>query len=72
MSRLRLPKTHEEKIAEKLADQMKDSTLNLDQVGMYLGRMLPSYLLKRLSIVVEAGEFEQEILSGQQQDRLFD
>lgn len=71
MTKRRLPKSHEEKIAEKLANEMKDSTLNLDQVGYHLGRMLPSYLLKRLSIVVEAGEYEMEIQNGQQQDRLF-
>lgn len=71
MTKRRIPKSHEEKIAEKLANEMKDSTVNLDQVGYHLGRMLPSYLLKRLSIVVEAGEYEMEIQNGQQQDRLF-
>jgi hypothetical protein len=68
----KLPKSYEEKIAEKLANEMKDSTLNLDQVGFYLGRMLPSYLLNRLAVITEAGKYEQEIVNGQQQDRLFD
>ena len=53
-------KSDEEKIAEKLAQQMKDSTADLEQVGKYLGRMVPSYLLNRLDNVVEAGYHERE------------
>ena len=53
-------KSDEEKVAEKLAQQMKDSTMDLEQVGKYLGRMTPSYLLNRLDNVVEAGYHERE------------
>jgi hypothetical protein len=55
-----LGKSEEEKVAEKIAQQMKDSTTNLDEVGKYLGRMVPSYLLNRLDNVVEAGYEERE------------
>jgi len=55
-----LGKSEEEKVAEKIAQQMKDSTMNLDEVGKYLGRMVPSYLLNRLDNVVEAGYEERE------------
>jgi hypothetical protein len=59
-----MPKRHgkseEEKVAEKIAKELKDSTMNLDEVGKYLGRMIPSYLLKRLEIVVESGNAERE------------
>ena len=53
-------KSEEEKVAERIAKELKDSTMNLDEVGKYLGRMIPSYLLKRLEIVVEAGNVERE------------
>lgn len=54
-------KSEEEKAAERMANLVKDSTLDLDQVGQYLGRMLPSYLLKRVAIIAEAGEVEREL-----------
>lgn len=53
-------KSDEEKVAEKLAQQMKDSTMDLEQVGKYLGRMVPSYLLNRLDNVVDAAYHERE------------
>lgn len=56
----KLGKSEEEKVAEKIANQMKDSTMNLDEVGKYLGRMVPSYLLNRLDNVIEAGYEERE------------
>jgi hypothetical protein len=59
MSR-RQPKSDSEKIAEQLANIVKDSTLDLDQVGIYLSRIRPSYLYKRLLIIVEAAEAESE------------
>jgi hypothetical protein len=56
----KLGKSEEEKVAEKIANQMKDSTMDLDEVGKYLGRMVPSYLLNRLDNVIEAGYEERE------------
>jgi hypothetical protein len=59
MSR-RHPKSEAEKVAEQLANIVKDSTLDLDQVGIYLSRIRPSYLYKRLTIIVESAEAESE------------
>jgi hypothetical protein len=59
MSR-RHPKSNSEKVAEQLANIVKDSTLDLDQVGIYLSRIRPSYLYKRLLIIVESAEAESE------------
>ena len=56
----KLGRSEEEKRAEKIANEMKDSTLNLEEVGKYLGRMAPSYLLTRLDNVVEAAYHERE------------
>jgi|TARA_B110000503_G_C7112588_1_gene398815 hypothetical protein len=55
----RLGKSEEENIANKIADQMKDSTVDLDEVGKYLGRMVPSYLLNRLDNVVDSAYHER-------------
>jgi hypothetical protein len=59
MSR-RHPKSQAEKVAEQLSNIVKDSTLDLDQVGIYLSRIRPSYLYKRLTIIVESAEAESE------------
>jgi hypothetical protein len=59
MSR-RHPKSEAEKVAEQLSNIVKDSTLDLDQVGIYLSRIRPSYLYKRLLIIVESAEAESE------------
>lgn len=59
MSR-RHPKSESEKVAEQLAQIVKDSTLDLDQIGIYLSRIRPSYLYKRLTLIVEAAEAEKE------------
>jgi hypothetical protein len=59
MSR-RHPKSEAEKTAEQLSNIVKDSTLDLDQVGIYLSRIRPSYLYKRLTIIVESAEAESE------------
>ena len=59
MSR-RHPKSDSEKVAEQLANIVKDSTLDLDQIGVYLSRIRPSYLYKRLLIIVESAEAESE------------
>lgn len=63
MSR-RLPKSQEEKAAEKMTNIVKDSTLDLDQVGRYIGTMAPSYLLNKIVLVAEAGQEERERLYG--------
>ena len=55
-----LPKSDEEKTAEKIANLMKDSTIDLDQVGVYLGRIRPNYLYKRLMLIAEVAEHETE------------
>ena len=58
---IRLPKTNEEKVAEKLAHIVKDSTIDLDTVGWYLARIQPSYLYNRLRVIAESAEQEREM-----------
>lgn len=60
MRSIKRVKPDEEKVAEKIANLMKDSTLDLDEVGHYLARIRPNYLHKRLVIIVEAADNETE------------
>lgn len=55
--------SHEEKVAIKITELLKDSTLELDQVGIYVARVRPSYLLTRLGEIVEAADYERDDLN---------
>jgi hypothetical protein len=50
----------EEKVAIKLSDLVSDVRLDLDQVGIYLGRTLPSTPYRRLNVILESAEYEKE------------
>ena len=49
-----------EKVAIKIAKLLNDLTLDLDAVGIYLGRQAPSVSYRRLQIIAEAAEAERE------------
>lgn len=51
---------NEEKVAKQLAKLIGAVDLNLDDVGWYLAQMTPKIHYKRLQIVAEAAEAEQE------------
>lgn len=53
-------KSDEEKVAENVAKLMNDLTLDLDQVGVYLGRIRPATSYRRLEIIMEAAREERE------------
>ena len=59
-----------EKTAVKISDLINNLTLDLDQVGMYLGRD-SNITYNRLMVIAEAAEFEKEIQSGKQFNTLF-
>jgi hypothetical protein len=59
MSR-RLPKSNEEKVAEKIAEIVANVNLDLDSVGIYLARIRPSISYNRLMLIAESAEFEKE------------
>lgn len=52
--------TEEEKAARKLATIVSDVRLDLDEVGVYLGRFAPTVLYNRLMLIAESAEFEKE------------
>jgi hypothetical protein len=53
-------KTEEEKAALKLATIVSDVRLDLDEVGIYLGRYAPTISYNRLILIAESAEFEKE------------
>ena len=57
---MRRIKTDEEKAAQKLAMIVSDVRLDLDEVGMYLGRYAPTISYNRLMLIAESAEFEKE------------
>jgi hypothetical protein len=56
----RRTKTEEEKAAIKLATVVSDVRLDLDEVGVYLGRYAPTVSYNRLMLIAESAEFEKE------------
>lgn len=57
---MRRTKTDEEKAALKLAMIVSDVRLDLDEVGVYLGRYAPTISYNRLLLIAESAEFEKE------------
>lgn len=53
-------KTEEEKAAQKIATIVSDVRLDLDEVGIYLGRFAPTISYNRLMLIAESAEFEKE------------
>jgi hypothetical protein len=60
MAFMRKLKSREEKVAEKIAQLLDSLTLDLDQVGKYIARFLPTTIYNRLLIIAEAAEYEKE------------
>lgn len=50
-----------EKVAMKIAKMINDLTLDVEQVGVYLGRMAPAVSYRRLQIIAEAAQHEREV-----------
>jgi hypothetical protein len=71
MSRVRAM-SDEEKVAVKLANLVSDIRLDLDQVGIYVGRQTPATPFNRLKEIIESAE--QEVTNEyirKRNDRLF-
>lgn len=57
-------KSEEEKVAEKIANLVSDLRLDIEQVGVYVGRTLPSTTTKRLLIIAESANDENNKAKG--------
>ena len=60
MRRRRLAKSVEEKVAEKIGDQLTDFTLDLEAVGFYLSQQ-PHIIYTRAVEVLEATQYNKEV-----------
>jgi len=59
MAKLRLPKSKEESVAEKIADLVTDLRLDLEQVGTYVARQ-DNVVYRRVQIISDSAKFERE------------
>lgn len=55
----RIGESKSEKTARKLAEIVNDLDLDLEQVGIYLGRLRPSVFYHRLNVILESAHFER-------------
>jgi hypothetical protein len=60
MGFMRKLKSREEKVAEKIAQLIDSLTLDLDEVGRYIGRFMPNTIYNRFMIIAESAEWEKE------------
>jgi hypothetical protein len=59
MAKVRLPKSKEESVAEKIADLVTDLRLDLEQVGIYVARQ-ENTTYRRVQIIAESAKYERE------------
>lgn len=52
--------SEEEKVAKSITKMMNDLTLDLDQVGIYIGRMRPATSYRRLEVIMDSAREERE------------
>jgi hypothetical protein len=53
---MRKTKTKEEKATDQITGIVSDLTLDLEQVGVYLGQMKPQTINRRLQIIAETAK----------------
>ena len=69
--RMKQNTTDEAKVAMKLAKTIDSATLNLDQVGVELARLVPHTFYNRFVIIAESAVEEQEKQNARQFNTLF-
>jgi hypothetical protein len=60
---MRKIKTDEEKIANTFTDLVNDLTLDIEQVGIYLGRESPNVSLRRLNEIMDTANEERKAIN---------
>jgi len=67
--------TKEEKIAQKIAKELSDFTIDLEKVGYYLAKATPYLIYRRALEVLESAQFQLDTVEqnriGYNNDRLF-
>lgn len=57
---MRKTKTKEEKATDQITNIVSDLTLDLEQVGIYIGQMRPKTIHRRLQIIAETAKEAEE------------
>jgi predicted RNA binding protein with dsRBD fold (UPF0201 family) len=60
---MRKIKTDEEKVAKTLTNLVNDLTLDVEQVGVYLGRESPNVSLRRLNEIMDTANEERKAIN---------
>lgn len=63
-----MSRSQEEKTAEQIAKIISDLRLDIEQVGIYIGRMLPATTFRRLQVIAESAEHEKNKVTFRIQD----
>jgi hypothetical protein len=58
---VKLAKSQEEKVANKITVLLSDLTLDLEAIGLYLARTAPHIIYRRALEVLEAMEYNKEV-----------
>jgi hypothetical protein len=61
-SRIRLPKSKEEKVAEQMTKLLSDYSLDLEAIGLYLATASPYLIYSRGIEVLEAMKYNKEVV----------
>jgi hypothetical protein len=65
----RLPISQEEKVAKRIGKELSDFTLDLEEVGKYLGLSLPYTIYSRTIEVLESAQYNKEMKESGEFDR---
>jgi hypothetical protein len=61
-SRIKLPKSKEERVAEQMTRLLSDYSLDLEAIGMYLATASPYLIYSRAIEVLEACHYNKEVV----------
>lgn len=61
-TRIKLPKSKEEKVAEQFTKLLSDYSLDLEAIGMYLATASPYLIYSRAIEVLEACQHNKEVV----------
>lgn len=65
----RLPISQEEKVAKRIGKELSDFTLDLEEVGKYMGLALPYTIYSRAIEVLESAEYNRTNKESGEYDR---
>ena len=58
---IKLPKSNEERVANKLTTLLSDYTLDLEAIGFHMARTAPHLIYRRAEEMLEAMQYNKEV-----------